>query len=87
MLGAFDGGIDERMLTEIAEVTGGRYFRADSKNALEEIFALIDELETSPAEVTEYAEHIELYRRYAVPGFILLLLQFLFGQTWLRRGP
>ena len=80
-------GLDEQTLVQVAEATGGRYFRADSKNALEEIFGLIDRMETSPAEVTEYSQHIELYRRYAIPGFALLLLQFLLGQTWLRRGP
>jgi Ca-activated chloride channel family protein len=80
-------GLDEQTLREVAEVTGGRYFRADSAGALEEIFELIDALETSPAEVTEYATHIELYRRWAIPGLFLLLLQFLAGQTWLRRGP
>lgn len=80
-------GLDEPTLRAVAEATGGRYFRADSANALQEIFDLIDELETSPAEVTEYANHIELYRRWAIPGLVLLLLQFLLGQTWLRRGP
>lgn len=80
-------GLDENSLREIAEVTGGRYFRADSAGALDEIFDLIDALETSPAEVTEYSSHIELYRRWAIPGLFLLLAQVLLGQGWLRRGP
>ncbi|MCO4746936.1 MAG: VWA domain-containing protein [Proteobacteria bacterium] len=80
-------GLDEATLKSVAEATGGKYFRADSQGTLIDIFELIDELETSPAEVTEYSEHLELFRRWAIPGLLLLLLQFLLAQTWLRRGP
>jgi len=87
MLGAFDGGIDERMLTEIAEVTGGRYFRAQNSSDLAEVYEQINVLEPSPAQVRQIVSHTEEYRLFAIPGFLLLVLQVLLGATWLRRGP
>lgn len=79
--------IDEPTLREIADITGGQFFRATSTSSLQGVYETIDELETSTAEVRELVEHEELYQRYLVPGAILLVLQFLLGATWLRRGP
>jgi len=44
--------IDEETLQRIAEVTGGRYFRATDTASLEAIYAEIDELEKTPHEGT-----------------------------------
>jgi Ca-activated chloride channel family protein len=85
--GIFDSGVDERGLTALAETTGGRYFRARNTEALREVFATIDELETSPAQVREVVEHDERFRDYLAPGFALLAMQALLSATWLRRGP
>jgi len=80
-------GLDEEGLTRIAEATGGRYFRATDTRSLVEIYETIDELEPSPAEVSELVSHVERYRWFLVPGAALLALQLLLSTTWLRRGP
>jgi len=80
-------GLDEPSLREIADLTGGQYFRATDTRSLQQIYARIDELEKSPAEVEEVVEHEELYRELLAPGFVLLLLQLVLSTTWLRRGP
>lgn len=87
LLGAFDDGLDERVLNEIADATGGQYFRAQDSSALEEVYEQINVLEPSPAQVRQIVSHTEQYRMFAAPGFLLLLVQMLLGATWLRRGP
>lgn len=86
ILGRGDGP-DERALTAVAEVTGGRYFRATDTRSLEKIYATIDELEPSPAKVKELVDYEEQYRWYLVPGLLCLGFSLLLGQTVFRRGP
>ncbi len=83
----FGSGLDERGLQQIAEATGARYFLATDSESLNEVYRIIDELEPSPAEVRQLVNHVELYRRLAIPGFLVLMLQVLLSSTWLRRGP
>jgi Ca-activated chloride channel family protein len=80
-------GVDERMMTAIAERTGGAYFRAASAEALAQVYRTIDELERSPAEVFEDTEEHEWYRYALAPGLALLLVHLLLGGTWLRSWP
>ncbi|MEZ4321934.1 MAG: VWA domain-containing protein [Myxococcota bacterium] len=80
-------GLDERGLTQIAEMTGGKYFRATDTRSLQNIYEKIDELEPSTAEVKEVVDYDEEFRRYLVPGLILLGISLLLSHTWLRRGP
>lgn len=79
--------VDERTLRAVAEATGARYFRATDTQSLEAIYATIDELEKSTAEVTEYVHREEIYRRLLLPGIGLLLLQWLLEHTLFRRLP
>jgi len=80
-------GLDEEGLTRIADATGGRYFRATDTASLQQIYDTIDELEPSPAEVSELVQHVERYRWFLLPGVGLLGLSLLLSTTWLRRGP
>lgn len=80
-------GVDREELTGIAEATGGRFFMAQDAATLREVYATIDELEPSPAEVEELIEHEELFRRFLTPGLALLALSALLSTTWLRRFP
>lgn len=82
-----NGGPDDQGLTQIAEVTGGKYFRATDTSSLKRIYATIDELEPSPAEVRELVDYEEQFRNWLIPGLICLALSFLLGRTVLRKGP
>ena len=52
--------IDEETLSEIAAITGGRYFRATDRESLEQVYAQIDELERTRIEQKRYTDYKEL---------------------------
>ena len=76
--------IDERLLTTIANSSGGKYFRATSNQKLSEIYDEIDKLERSKIEVTEFRHvHEEFYPLVAL-ALVLLLVEFLLRKTVFR---
>lgn len=79
--------IDEATLQRIAETTGGRYFRATDSRSLREIYAEIDRLEKSEVETRQYVQFEELFGWFAVPGLVLLLMEFVLGHTVWRKLP
>lgn len=79
--------IDEKALTDISNLTGGKYFRATNNKKLEEIFKEIDSLEKSKVEVTSYKSKTEKFSIFLIPAVILLLIEFLLSKTVLRRIP
>ena len=79
--------IDERMLTSVAERTGGTYFRATDREALARIYDAISELETTEVQETSYLDVEERYAVFLWPAFALLLLDVLLSTTRLRRVP
>ncbi len=78
---------DEAELTEIAEMTGGRFFRATEDGDLERIYDEIDELETTKVELRSYAIFTELFVWPASLGLLLLALEQLLRNTRYRRLP
>jgi Ca-activated chloride channel family protein len=79
--------IDETMLTEIANITGGHYFRATDKNKLAEIYREIDQMEKTKTEVEEYTRTSEEFLPFAIFAFLLLLLEIVLRNTVLRTIP
>jgi len=79
--------IDEQMMQRVAQITGGRYFRAVDPKALEQVFAEIDQLEKSPVEVKRYYRYAERFSFWAISGLALVLLGILLNETYLRRIP
>ncbi len=79
--------IDEDLLTRIAEITGGQYFRATNTDKLRDIYKQIDKLEKTKIEVKEYTKYTELFIYYAGLGLILLVLEILLRNTYLRKLP
>lgn len=75
--------IDEDLLKDIAQMTGGEYFRATNNKSLEQVYQKIDRLEKSKIEVNEYAKREEKYRGWLLAAFILLLLEFILRRTYL----
>jgi len=90
MLGGMFGrasSLDESTLRDIARLTDARYFRADDTQSLSEVYATIDELEKTTAEVQEFVHRDERYHGVLGIGLMVLLLQQFLAQTWLRRLP
>lgn len=78
---------DEETLEKIAEMTGGRYFRADNTEKFREIYREIDKLEKTEAIINKYTEFKELFPWFITAGFAVLLTELALGQTVLRRLP
>ena len=79
--------IDEQILTDIADRTGGQYFRATDKQTLSEIYGRINDMETSFIETSEYTQKTELCGMFMLWGLLLLIAEFVVKYVWLRRLP
>lgn len=79
--------IDEKTMTDIAELTGGKYFRAKKNSELEEIYKEIDKMERTKFNVTQYSKRNELYEPFAVVALIVFLLELLMRLVVLKRLP
>lgn len=77
--------VDERALQEMAELTGGRYFPAESEDALTTIYASIDELEKSRVGRPQFGAYNELAVYFLAAALVLLLAEVLLRATAWRR--
>jgi Ca-activated chloride channel family protein len=79
--------IDEKLLTQIATETGGKYFRAKDNESLKNIYSEIDKLEKTKIEVTALKRYTEKFFPFAVAAVILILLEVLLRFTLFRKFP
>jgi len=80
--------VDEALMREMAETTGGRYFSASDETALRQIYDEIAQLERSRIGVrTEYASYEDVMLPFLLAGTLLLVIEILLGLTLLRRTP
>ncbi|HUL03103.1 MAG TPA: VWA domain-containing protein [Gemmatimonadales bacterium] len=79
--------IDEKLLTEIATMTGGRYFRATDTESLKRIFAEINRLEKSTVQRVVFHRHDESYRWPLGLGLVALALEIVLSATFAVRVP
>lgn len=76
--------IDEKLLKEVAEATGGTFFRATDNQKLEEIYEEINKLEKTEIEEFKYFNYKEKYRPLVLLAGMLLLLEFILKITIFR---
>ncbi|MDR1372532.1 MAG: VWA domain-containing protein [Dysgonamonadaceae bacterium] len=79
--------IDEQALTQIAQTTGGLYFRADNNVALKNIYQEIDKMEKTRMSVQEYSRKYEHYALFALLALACFLLELLLKYTVLKNIP
>jgi len=79
--------IDEKLLTEIANETGARYFRAKDNAGLQNIYASIDSLEKSKVTITQFTRYTERFFPFVLLGLLLLLLEMILRFTVLKKFP
>ena len=79
--------IDEDLLKEIANGTGGKYFRATNNTKLMEIYNEINQMEKTRTTVDSFPVYSELFMRFALIALAALLLELLFRFVILRRVP
>lgn len=76
--------IDEPTMRKVAWNTGGSYFRATDKNSLEKVYAQIDKLEKTIVEEKQYTHKSEWFWPLAVFAFVLLVIEYIIKNLWLR---
>lgn len=79
--------IDEKTLTQIAQTTGGQYFRATDNSSLRDIYKEIDQLEKTKMSVKEYSKKQEEYFGFALLAFFFLLSELIVRYAVLRNIP
>ncbi|MBX9767958.1 MAG: VWA domain-containing protein [Bdellovibrionales bacterium] len=77
--------VNDALLTQMAEETGGKYYRATTSGALDKVFSSIDQLEKTKVEVNQYTKYEELYQNYLIWGALLYFFAWAMSDIWLRR--
>lgn len=79
--------IDEDTLIKVAEITGGKYYRADNAERFKSIYDEIDKLEKTEVLMKKYVRYQELFKWVILAGMYSLLLEIILSQTIYRRLP
>ena len=82
-----ENSLDEKMLSQIASRTGGRFYRAESKDDLEKIYSEIDQLEKTEIQTIAYARYSEKFYPWLLAGAVLILLELILSNTRFVRIP
>ena len=75
--GTMSSEFDETTLRNIAQMTGGEYFRATDNNRLRAIYQQIDQLEKTKIRVREYSKRTECFMPFLTAALFCLLLEML----------
>jgi Ca-activated chloride channel family protein len=79
--------IDEKLLTQIANETGGKYFRAKDNESLSSIYKEIDQLEKTRIEITTLKRYSEQFFPFALAAALLVFLEYLLKFSIFRKFP
>ncbi len=79
--------IDEDLLRNIAETTGGRYFRATDNTKLAEIYSEINKMEKARTTVDSFPVYKELFSDFALVALVCLMLEALLSLVVFRKLP
>lgn len=79
--------LDEKTLTAVAEMTGGKYYRATDNEKLKAIYQEIDQLERTKIEVTAYKKFTDLFPSWLLFGFVLMGAELGLSHLVLRKVP
>ena len=81
-----DDSIDEELLTRIASITGGEFFRAQDNSSLKKIFNTINSLEKVDIKEKKFTEYRDKYRIFLIPAMFLFLLEIILSNTIWRKA-
>ena len=79
--------IDERLLNNIAEMTGGQYYRATDEQSLNAIYNEIDKLEKTEIEITTFKRYSEEFRPFLALSLLILLLEVVLRLSVFKTLP
>jgi Ca-activated chloride channel family protein len=79
--------VDEKTLQSVADLTGGKFYRATDTDSLHRIYDQINSFEKSAQTVQKFEQVEELYSWVLIPALVLLALGLVFQLTRFRRLP
>jgi Ca-activated chloride channel family protein len=79
--------LDEQLLADIAQASGGKFFRAHSTEKLKEIYSTIDKMEKTQIKTKLFTSYSDRFFPWVVAAVGILLLETILSYTWLRRIP
>ncbi len=82
-----EGGLDEELLKNVANTTGGQYFRAKDPQALSQVFSTIDKLEKSKFQQDNFIQYFELAYYLIIIGLLLLLAGIFIDKYYFVQIP
>lgn len=77
--------IDEALLRKVADLTGGRYFRAVDNTSLQQVYSEIDKLEKSKIETREHSRREEVFWPWAAAAALILALELLLRYLFMKN--
>lgn len=83
----FESTVNDELLTQMAQVTGGKYFRASKEDSLAGVFKEINSLETTKIEDNKYVRYEEYFPFFIMCGLILFFISSILKMTKLKVGP
>lgn len=79
--------MNEAVLKRIAEETGGQFFRAENKRALEDIYKQIDQLEKTDVKINTFYRYQEFFIYALALALLFLTIEFVWTYFWMRQFP
>lgn len=83
----FESTVNDELLTQMANVTGGKYYRASKEDSLSGIFSEINKLETTKIEDNKYTRYEEYFPWFVLMGLLLFVGSRLLSFSLLKVGP
>ncbi|MEE0235904.1 MAG: VWA domain-containing protein [Bacteroidales bacterium] len=77
--------IDEALLSQVAESTGGKYFRATDNTKLAEIYSEINKMEKVRTSVDSFPVYKELFGKFALLALLAIMLELVLNWFVIRR--
>jgi Ca-activated chloride channel family protein len=82
-----DVNIDEDLLKDVAETTGGKYFRATNNRKLKSIYEEINELEKSKIDITKIENRSEAFYIFVLIALVLVISEFILKYLYIKTNP
>lgn len=83
----FESNVNDELLAQMAQVTGGRYFRATKEDSLEGVFSEINKLETTKIDENKYIRYEEFFAKFLLIGLLMFVFSRVMSFSLLRAGP
>ncbi len=74
--------VNEKLLKQMADETGGLFYRVKETVALDKVFKEIDRLEKTKIETFNWVDVQEKYKRFLIPGLIFLFIGLMIQSIW-----